>query len=229
MADRSYHNLFDMHKNQCVVIRSVYVCMWMCVRACGRDVFLISALKICLSQNTHTHTTLHYTHYTTLHYTTLHYTTLHTLHTLHAQVLNLALSGESGAGKTESAKLFLGHLLRLSQSEHTAMARRYDLLHFAMNTMLEAFGNAQVRPCVRVCVCMAWRLRWKDGGRECCANGLTPRFCALPGHAQTRANHNSSRFGKYVQLEFDAHCIITGARLEHYVLEKSRVVHQVWA
>ena len=47
------------------------------------------------------------------------------------------------------------------------------------------------------------------------------------GNARMRANHNSSRFGKYVGIQFDASNEIVGARMDHYLLEKSRVVNQL--
>lgn len=37
-------------------------------------------------------------------------------------------------------------------------------------------------------------------------------------------NNNSSRFGKYTELHFDAHGCPVGARVRHYLLEQSRVV-----
>jgi len=47
------------------------------------------------------------------------------------------------------------------------------------------------------------------------------------GNAKTLRNHNSSRFGKLIQMHFNASHHICGARIKTYLLEKSRVVHQL--
>lgn len=46
------------------------------------------------------------------------------------------------------------------------------------------------------------------------------------GNAKTLRNDNSSRFGKFIEIQFTQHGIIVGATLRTYLLEKSRIPRQ---
>ena len=93
------------------------------------------------------------------------------------------ISGESGAGKTETAKQFMNHLLNFSGDAGSQSALERKIME--SQPLLEAFGNAK-----------------------------------------TGLNDNSSRFGKFMEVVYDADTEVIGARIQKYLLEKTRVVGQ---
>ncbi|KAH1045233.1 hypothetical protein GLYMA_09G282500v4 [Glycine max] len=94
---------------------------------------------------------------------------------------SILVSGESGAGKTESTKMLMHYLAFLGGRAATE-GRSVEQQVLESNPVLEAFGNAK-----------------------------------------TVRNNNSSRFGKFVEIQFDQKGRISGAAIRTYLLERSRV------
>jgi myosin-5 len=102
----------------------------------------------------------------------------------------LQVSGESGAGKTETSKLIMkylaymgGYMDAAGRRGSSGSGRSVEEQVLESNPLLEAFGNAK-----------------------------------------TVRNNNSSRFGKYVEINFNEKGVISGAAIRTYLLERSRVV-----
>jgi myosin V len=112
---------------------------------------------------------------------------------------SILVSGESGAGKTETVKICLNHIASIQKycermdsggkiiSNNDSCTEAVVQRVVQSNPLLEAFGNAK-----------------------------------------TRRNDNSSRFGKYIQLQFDQQnarrCQLVGSQCDVYLLEKNRVI-----
>ena len=96
----------------------------------------------------------------------------------------IIITGESGAGKTESAKGAMVYLAAVSGGGENVDRTKEIVLN--SNPMLESFGNAK-----------------------------------------TLRNNNSSRFGKYIEIQFDFKGDPRGGRITTYLLEKSRIAGQI--
>ncbi|CAB9521862.1 Unconventional myosin [Seminavis robusta] len=115
---------------------------------------------------------------------------------------SILVSGESGAGKTETVKIAMNHMASVQRGPVEASSNPEEKFEdpvvnrvLQSNPLLETFGNAK-----------------------------------------TTRNDNSSRFGKYTQLQFDcleivpgnidrtkSRCHLGGSKCEAYLLEKNRV------
>jgi len=114
---------------------------------------------------------------------------------------SILVSGESGAGKTETVKIAMNHIASvqrgLTSSSNESFSDPVVNRVLESGPLLEAFGNAK-----------------------------------------TRRNDNSSRFGKYTQLQFDQgsgttsfaskdnlKCKLAGSVCDVYLLEKNRITY----
>ncbi len=124
---------------------------------------------------------------------------------------SIVISGESGSGKTETAKIIVKYL---------AERNRNSVLDSSLSK-----GKTMVNQ--------------PAGGDQLYEQlqGLSPILESF-GNAKTSRNANSSRFGKFMKLNFELLPLkstgskkayrmeLTGSLIETYLLEKSRVVYQ---
>ena len=133
---------------------------------------------------------------------------------------SILISGESGAGKTETAKLVMQHLaMRHTQSAEPLQTRGSG--DFANGTTEES--KASVSPFTAGLVSATARKRRNSSPVEQQVLQSNPLLEAF-GNSSTVRNANSSRFGKFVELRFNERGQIQTAFINTYLLERSRVV-----
>ncbi|KAK4048073.1 class II myosin [Microbotryomycetes sp. JL221] len=123
--------------------------------------------------------------------------------TAHGESQSILVTGESGAGKTETTKKII-HYLATVAAEPLPASSSFDRLVRAQAEKPAASTLAGLGQLERKII---------D------ANPILEAF----GNAQTMRNDNSSRFGKFVRIFFNAAGAIVGANIDWYLLEKSRV------
>ncbi|ULT80563.1 hypothetical protein L3Y34_010855 [Caenorhabditis briggsae] len=109
---------------------------------------------------------------------------------------SILCTGESGAGKTENTKKVIQYLA------HVAGATRNKGMSAAVAQNIVQKGELE--------------------NQLLQANPILEAF----GNSKTVKNDNSSRFGKFIRINFDMSGYISGANIEFYLLEKSRVLRQ---
>lgn len=103
---------------------------------------------------------------------------------------SILVSGESGAGKTETTKIIMRFLASVAGTKQAKTKLKPKCVTIEKqvlqsNPILEAFGNAR-----------------------------------------TVRNDNSSRFGKFIEIQFNDEYQIAGARIRSYLLERVRLIKQ---
>lgn len=119
------------------------------------------------------------------------------------------VSGESGAGKTYCCGRIMKFLNALSKERESSIGR---------SQLLKPSSSRAPAPGEK-------RRSKEDVSISDLVEDVSP-FLEAFGNAKTKRNDNSSRFGKFMEILFDDGRIV-GARIKHYLLEKSRTVSQV--
>uniref|UniRef100_A0A7N6FKT9 Myosin-9 n=1 Tax=Anabas testudineus TaxID=64144 RepID=A0A7N6FKT9_ANATE len=109
---------------------------------------------------------------------------------------SILCTGESGAGKTENTKKVIQYLAHVASSHKT---KKDQSVPTTTNTLSGELEKQLLQ-----------------------ANPILEAF----GNAKTVKNDNSSRFGKFIRINFDVNGYIVGANIETYLLEKSRAIRQ---
>ena len=133
---------------------------------------------------------------------------------------SILISGESGAGKTVTTKHVMNYIATLSQGnkcDSSPKARRPQLRKSGISSRSIRTSRRMSRQSItNISAVMI-------GQKILQANPMLESF----GNARTVRNDNSSRFGKFIELQFDKKSgNLVGTKIGTYLLEKVRLIHQ---
>jgi len=125
---------------------------------------------------------------------------------------SMLVSGESGAGKTETTKFIMQYLATLGRPKTASGALLQEPSPVSpggstIPASSNAISNGSLPSIER---------------RVLDSNPILEAF----GNAKTLRNENSSRFGKFIALQFTSRGELCGAKINTYLLEKVRIVSQ---
>eukprot|EP00127_Corallochytrium_limacisporum_P002979 Clim_evm26s144 gene=Clim_evmTU26s144 len=113
---------------------------------------------------------------------------------------SIVVSGESGAGKTMSANFVLRYLVAVDHATKVNLSSKTTNKGGKKSSGNQALGDVEQQIIA------------------------TSTIMESFGNARTLRNDNSSRFGKYMEIQFDHARMMIGANIKTYLLERSRVV-----
>ena len=145
---------------------------------------------------------------------------------------SILISGESGAGKTQSTKIIIEYLIYLVDSLHqkqinisdtsnsSQLSSNISIISYSSNDSIDEFVNIDSLNNSQIDLPKIFNNDLLNNIVN--SNPILESF----GNAKTINNHNSSRFGKFIKIMFNSLNQIIGCNIETFLLEKVRVLSQ---
>ncbi|VDO61118.1 unnamed protein product [Heligmosomoides polygyrus] len=130
---------------------------------------------------------------------------------------SMLITGESGAGKTENTKKVIAYFAKIGAPAKKEASPQKKTVRF------ESLGVSFKKFDIEFC-----KVEEMISGEASLENQVVQANPAIEafGNGATVRNYNSSRYGKFVRIHFDRRGKLVGGDIEHYLLEKSRVIKQ---
>ena len=130
---------------------------------------------------------------------------------------SILVSGESGAGKTVTTKIIMKYLAALSKRS-ASKKEKGNTFQFSTPSNVYGRGNIDKNQFEQLTSNGTMTTNIEQQVLE--SNPILESF----GNARTIRNDNSSRFGKFIEIQFTAMGKLLGASIDSYLLEKVRLI-----